>query len=292
MALAFGLVVGSFLNVCIWRMPRDMSVAHPPSHCPLCNTRLGVRDLFPVLSLLVQGRKCRYCKAPISWRYAVVESLTGVAFVTLFWVNGVGRFPYQVEHLLSWVFDSIFVAALIAIFAIDLEHYIIPDELNLAILVTGLGRDACAWALGSGQFGALAPVPFAGASLPLPASVLGAAVGFAVFAGISLLGMLAFKKEAMGGGDVKLAAAIGAHLGWVGALASFLVAILLGAVLGILAILLRLRKRKEYIPFGPYMVLGAVAVLYAGQWVVPAFLRLYPLAAMPPLRSGCWPGIP
>lgn len=278
--LLLGLVVGSFLNVCIWRMPREMSVAQPPSHCPACETRLRPWDLVPVLSFLLQGRKCRYCKAPISWRYAVVETLTGAAFVLAYLVDGVGA---------PLFFDAVMIAALIAIFAIDLEHYIIPDELNLLLVMTGIGREV--WgrvATGQWAYPIFLPIPWTEYQVMLPASVVGLVASVLLFLGMGLLGEWLFKREALGFGDVKLAAGLGAHLGLLGALSSYLIAIVLGAVVGIALIACGLRKRAEYIPFGPAMVLGALAVIYAGQWVVPWLLDLYQVhLASVPVRS--WP---
>ncbi|HOM80248.1 MAG TPA: prepilin peptidase [Armatimonadota bacterium] len=277
-----GLTVGSFVNVCIYRMPLDQSVVRPPSRCPACNTQLRAKDLVPVLSFLIQGRKCRYCKAPISWRYAIVESLTGVAFATLFFVHGPS---------VALLFDAALVAALIAICAIDLEHYIIPDELNLFLVVTGILRDV--WGrvtTGSWSHAAHIAIPFTEWELTLPSSVLGIVVGFTLFLAIGWLGSALFKKEALGGGDLKLAMGLGAHLGWLGAVASFYLAIVFGAVVGIGLIALGVKKRGEYIPFGPAMVLGALAIVYAGYWVVPLFLRLYSLSSgVGPVAVRSWP---
>ncbi|MBI3945073.1 MAG: prepilin peptidase [Armatimonadetes bacterium] len=274
MTFALGLAVGSFLNVCIWRMPRDESVVRPPSHCPACDARLRARDLVPVFSFLLQGRKCRYCKAPISWRYAVVELTTAVAFLGLYLVDGAGA---------PLLFDALLVAALIAIFAIDLEHYIIPHELNYFLMFTGVAREVYG-RLATGQWSH--PVHLLG--IPVPASVVGIALGVAVFAGIGWLGQLAFRQESMGGGDLRLAAGIGAHLGWLGLTASVVLAVVAGAVVGVGLIATGLRKRREYIPFGPFIVLGALAVVYAGQWVVPGFLALYGFhPENVPIRS--WP---
>ncbi len=275
----FGLVVGSFLNVCIWRMPQEMSVVAPPSRCTSCGTRLRPRDLVPVLSFLLHGRKCGYCKAPISWRYAIVETLTGIAFALLFLVDGLR---------IGLVFDVVFVAALIAIFAIDLEHYIIPDELNLVAAVAGIGRDVWGLATDPNHHALAIAVPGTGWDLLLPYSIVGLAAGLLVFWGIVVLGQLLFKKEAMGLGDVKLAMAIGANLGWVGALASFFLAVVSGAVLGLALMGLHVRKRDEQIPFGPFMVIGALAVVYCGQWVVPALLGLYSIHPETPVPLRTW----
>lgn len=263
-------------------MPREMSIVQPPSHCTSCNTRLRPWDLIPVVSFLIQGRKCRYCGEPISWRYAIVESLTGLAFVLLYLVDGVGA---------ALIFDALFVAALIAIFAIDLEHYIIPDELNAFAVLTGIGRDVFGLVTGRGDYALRLPVPGTQWELGVPASILGLLVGFGLFLLIGFLGSLIFKREALGGGDLKLAAGIGAQLGWLGAVASFYLAIVFGAVVGVGLIALGVKKRGEYIPFGPAMVIGALAVIYCGHWVLPALLAVYSLHPQNgmalPVRS--WP---
>lgn len=268
-----GLVVGSFLNVCIWRLPRNESVIRPPSHCPVCHTPLRARDLVPVLSFLLLKGKCRYCQAPISWRYTIVELATGVMFVGALMVNGPGA---------PFVFDLFFVGALIAIFTIDLEHYIIPHELNYSAVLTGLARDLYGrWSTGEWSHAVSVGVD-------LPASVVGIAAGVALFACIGWLGKWVFRQEAMGGGDLRLAAGIGAHLGWLGLLTAFVLSVVVGATVGMGLILAKRKKRREYVPFGPFLVLGALAVLYAGNWVVPTFLSLYGFSTTSvPVRS--WP---
>lgn len=265
-------------------MPRDISVVRPPSRCPACNTRLAARDLVPVLSFLIQGRKCRYCRSPISWRYAIVESLTAASFVGLYFVDGPGA---------ALVFDAVFVSALVVIFAIDLEHYIIPDELNGVAAAAGLARDA--WgrvATGTWSHAVHIGLPGSGWEVVLPASVAGAAVGLVIFWLIRWLGSLAFRREALGGGDVKLGAAIGAHLGWVSTLAVFVLSVGFGTVVGLGLIAVGwLRQGKyrafQYIAFGPYMVLGALAVVYGGPALVSSVLGLWWPVAAPPVRS--WP---
>ncbi|NLC57897.1 MAG: prepilin peptidase [Armatimonadetes bacterium] len=279
-----GAVVGSFLNVCIWRMPRDASVVQPPSRCPACNTRLRARDLVPVFSFLAQGRKCRYCRSPISWRYAVVETLTAVAFAALYFVDG---------PTAALAFDAVFVATLIAIFAIDLEHYIIPHELNLVAAATGILRDVWGRAItGAWSHPTALGVPGSDLELIVPASLMGLAVGFLVFLTLGWLGAVAFRREALGGGDLKLAAAIGAHLGWVSAVASFLLAVAVGTVAGLALVAAGLRRRGKYtpyryIPFGPAMVIGALVVVYSGPALVSAVLSLWWPVPAPAVRS--WP---
>ena len=264
-----GLGIGSFVNVCIYRMPRDESVVLPPSHCPACGARLRPADLVPLFSFLLLGRRCRYCKAPISWRYFVVELLTGLTFLG-FWLAHLPRLRGLPEIATLIVF-IVFAAMLIAIFIIDLEHYIIPDELVLVGLLGGVGRDALGLLFWNGLPRPLSlPLPwgawtFKGIANGIPSSLAGIVVGVVVFQGIALFSRLVFRKEGMGGGDVKLAAAIGAVVGPGLALLTFGLAIFAGAFLGGALMLARVKKRGDYIPFGPFLAAAAIAVMLAPQ---------------------------
>ena len=255
-AFLTGLSVGSFLNVCIWRMPRDESIVQPPSHCPKCGHRLRALELVPLLSFLWLGRHCRKCKAPISWRYFVVELLTGLVFVALWLVC----WP---DRLWDLPFYLIFAACLIAIFLIDLEHMIIPDELviagGVAATVKALGE---LFGVAGATSRGLVHLPFPGTNgFPFPEFVLGAFVGAAFFILVELFSRLLFRKEGMGGGDMKLGAAIGALLGPKTALLSFGLAVFAGAFIGVGLLLARRKKRVDYIPFGPFMVVSAFLLM-------------------------------
>lgn len=257
-AFVYGTVVGSFLNVCIWRLPRDESLIRPGSHCPSCDRLLRAWDLVPLFSFLVQRRKCRYCGAPISWRYFGVELLTGLYFVLTY-------------HSFGWGIDSLayalFGAALIAVFFIDLEHWIIPDQLSLAGIAIGLARDGIGLADGSRSAYPL-PIPWTGWHLPVPQSVAGILICGGVFYAIAALSYYVFKKEGIGGGDIKLAAAVGATLSLDRALLSFFLAVALGSAIGIGLILARRKTGKDYVPFGPMMVAGAVlSIFYGGRLI-------------------------
>ncbi|UCH34228.1 MAG: prepilin peptidase [Armatimonadota bacterium] len=256
---ALGTAVGSFLNVCIYRLPRDESIVQPPSHCPACGERLRPLDLVPLLSFLALGRKCRYCGVPISWRYFVVELITGAAFLTAWltsqevWTAGAPAIAWLVGKL-------VFAGLFIAIFFIDLEHMIIPDELAFAGIGVGVVLDVAGillWDKPLLTFG----IPWTSWVLSLPASVVGIVVGAVFFILMELFSQLVFRKEGMGGGDLKLGAAIGALLGPAMALLSFALAVVAGALVGIVLIVTRLRRRHEYIPFGPFMVVCAFAVM-------------------------------
>lgn len=225
----FGAAFGSFLNVVIYRLPRGMSLAQPPSHCPKCNHRLGTLDLFPLLSFLLAGAKCRYCKAPIGWRYFMVELLMGTLWGALWWqlvVQGsdVGRF----------VALAAFSTALVAALFVDLEHFIIPDSINAIILLIGLAYNA--WLIFQGGQGWIS---FGG--MTLPASVAGWIVGVLALWLIAFGGRVFLGKDAMGHGDIKLARGIGAVLFPVAALVSFGLSIVIGLVFGIVSIFLAKR---------------------------------------------------
>jgi leader peptidase (prepilin peptidase)/N-methyltransferase len=265
----FGLAIGSFLNVCIHRLPRDESIVWPPSHCPHCNARLRPWDNLPLLSQLLLRSRCRACGAHYSWRYFIVELLAGLVFGGLWLIYG----P-TVEFALM----VLFAAVLIVVFFVDLEHMIIPDQLPLVAAAAGLlknGYDLVARhsvaLVGDPSVAKLPglrpwvhlPIPWTGYSLPIPAAVAGLVLGAAVFILIDLFSQLLFRKEGMGGGDMKLGAAIGAVLGPTLALLSFGLAVVAGAVIGMALILVRLRKRAEYVPFGPFLAVTALAVALA-----------------------------
>lgn len=214
-----GAIVGSFLNVVIWRLPRGGAralVSPAFSHCPHCKRQLTAWENIPLVSFLALRARCRTCREPISPRYFVVELVTACLFVAMYL-----RFGPTVEAAAY----CLFLAALLAALFIDLELFIIPDELNTFALLVGIGLDI--WLMTHGD---PRHVPAMGW---LPRSILGAMVCAATFVFIQLLGLALFKKDAMGDGDVKLARAIGAMLPLQQALVSFLLAVATGAVIGL-----------------------------------------------------------
>lgn len=255
-------------------MPNDVSIVNPPSHCPKCNTRLRGLDLVPLLSFLALGRKCRYCGAPIGWRYFGVELLTGLIGVALFW-------KFQ-ANLVDFFLFALFSAALVAVVFIDLDHWIIPDQLNVFGIVIGIGREVVGLVTHeSGHSLLRIPIPFTGLYVPMLWSVAGMVICAAIFYGIAFFGELAFKKEAMGGGDVKLAGAIGAVLcgsfaSWLGlgmALLSFFIAVFVGSIIGIaLMIAQRAKENGHMLPFGPMMVVGVFVTLFYGRDMIGWYL--------------------
>ena len=268
-AFLYGIVVGSFLNVCIYRLPEEQSIVHPPSHCPSCNTRLKTVDLVPLASFLLLGRKCRYCGAPITWRYFVVELITGLLFVGVYLTYGcsIDFFAY-----------ALFISALLIAFFVDLDCFIIPDQVWIAGVIIGIARDIAHLIAGNDILLRI-DIPFTAYYLPMLPSVAGIVVCGGIFYLIAYVSYYIFRPRdeaarqdyegAMGGGDVKLAGAVGAVLGIIPALVSFFLAVILGTLVGVTYIILKARAEKRSmpwrteIPFGPYMVAGAIAVILA-----------------------------
>lgn len=192
----YGICIGSFLNVVIYRLPRGESLSAPPSHCPNCNYRLGPLDLIPLFSFLALGCKCRKCKQPISWRYFGVELLTGLLFLAI-------TLRYQ-HNLADCIAMLLFAAVLIPIFFIDWATFQIQDSLNLTAFTIAVGRDVVGIAANEPSHALLWGW--------LPRSILGAVVGILIFGAVRVAGWLWKRQEAMGLGDVLLARAMGAML--------------------------------------------------------------------------------
>jgi len=247
--LCLGLAIGSFLNVCIYRLPAKRSLLRPGSHCPHCGSPIRPYDNIPLLSYLILTGRCRQCKAKISIRYPLVELLTGLLFVALFVVYG---------PTLQFLIFSLLVASLLVITLIDLDLSIIPDRITLPGIVIGLLLSPFSTHLGSGVRG-------------ITTAAIGLAVGGILFFLIALLGELIFKKESMGGGDIKLAAMLGAFLGWKGALVSFFLAFFVGAIVGGVMVLVSSKGRGSRIPFGPFLALGATCYLLLGDLMMKAY---------------------
>ncbi len=224
-----GLVTGSFLNVCISRIPEEGSIVYPPSHCPKCKSTLRAYDLIPLISYLILRGRCRYCGEKISIRYPVVEALTA-ALLLIFYL--------KVGFSVRFAAILIFSILLVLISFIDIEHMVIPDFLMLIGIGTGLAYSAY-----SGNF---------------IESLTGACFGFSFMFLISSAAKYALKKEAMGDGDIKLLIMLGANLGIERTLLSVLFASLTGAAAGIALILLKKLNREDYIPFAPFLALGAI----------------------------------
>jgi leader peptidase (prepilin peptidase)/N-methyltransferase len=226
MAGLLGLVLGSFLNVCTLRWPTDESVVSPPSRCPGCGTEIRWYDNIPVLSYLILRGKCRFCQAVISPQYPVVELATGLIWAGVFLQHGL-----SVES----VRGALFLSILLGIAVTDARFYIIPDQFSL----------------GGGALG-LALAPLAG-GLTTSQAFVGAAVGFGVLLAVAKFGKWAFKKDAMGGGDLKMMGMVGAFLGVPGVLLTLFLGALLGSVIfGPIS-----WKTGKLVPFGIFLAVGA-----------------------------------
>ena len=236
----FGLLIGSFLNVCIWRLPREESIIRPGSHCPACSTVLGARDLVPVLSWLFLRGKCRFCGEKIPARYPAVELLTGGLFFACYLHYGLT--PGLVAAL-------VFSAFMVAITFIDLDHQIILDGMLALLAVCGLGLQ-----LWTGSVGFVS-------------MLIGAFVG-----GGLLLLLAILSRGGMGGGDVKFAAALGFWLGWPGILLGLFLGFVLGGLISLLLLVTGLRGRKDFIPFGPFIAIGAWIALLYGRRILDWYL--------------------
>ena len=247
-----GLCIGSFLNVCIWRIPRDESIVWPGSHCPDCNHAIAPWDNLPLLSWILLGGKCRHCRAPISPRYFVVELLTGALFAGLWLVHGWSLFTPV------YVF---FTGALILGTFVDFDHLILPDRVTIGGMVAGpILSFACPELQGRSE-----------RVHALVLSLIGLAVGYGLLWLVATIGRLVLKREAMGMGDVKLLGAIGACLGWQAVLFTIFVSSLSGTLLGFTLIVLGKKELQSKIPYGPHIALAAVLWMFCG----PASIDLY-----------------
>ncbi|HHY31867.1 MAG TPA: prepilin peptidase [Firmicutes bacterium] len=232
----FGAVIGSFLGVCIHRLPRGQSVVRPGSHCPKCKAMLGPSELVPVLSYMLLRGRCRHCGEKISFFYPAIE--VGVGFIFLLIVVGRGVTVGILSYLV--------LASLVVVAAgIDLNHGVIPDRLTLPWMAVGVAAGAL-WGLHE---------------------VAMRAIGLVACGGLVFLIAL-LSRGGMGGGDVKLMALVGSFLGPWGGLASFMIACFIGAAVGIGLIVAGLKKRKDEIPFGPFIAAGAIIVCISGTWVL------------------------
>jgi leader peptidase (prepilin peptidase)/N-methyltransferase len=241
----FGLLIGSFLNVVIHRMPRDLSIVRPRSRCPSCGTPIPATQNIPVVSWLLLRGRCASCGARISARYPAVEAGTALLFVATGRLDGVSI------HL---PFHLAFVAILIAVALIDLDFQIIPDPLSIGGFALGLLHAAIAGSLRE--------------------ALLGAALGAGILWGIGALYFAVRRIEGMGGGDVKLAAMLGAFLGWQGILLTIFLSSFFGAVAGILLMRAQGTGGLTRVPYGTFLAPAAILILFVGGPLVDAYFRL------------------
>jgi leader peptidase (prepilin peptidase)/N-methyltransferase len=242
-----GLAIGSFLNVVIHRLPRRESLVSPGSRCPSCGYALGAVDNVPVLSWVLLGGRCRKCRTRISVRYPVVELVTAAVFIAHYYVFG--WTPLLAVRL-------VFASSLVALFAIDLEHHLLPDAITLPGIVVGLL-----------------------ASLFLPPGIRDALIGILAGGGVLwLIGEAYYRyagEEGMGGGDVKMLAMIGAFLGWKLVIVTLVFSSIAGAVIGLAVIAIRRGGMKYALPYGTFLSVAALVASLYGEQIVHWYTGLY-----------------
>jgi leader peptidase (prepilin peptidase)/N-methyltransferase len=296
----FGAHIGSFLNVCIWRMPRHESVVHPPSHSPSCNTRLRGIDLIPLLSQLLLRGQCRYCGAKFSWRYFGIECLTGFLFALVGlqagYLDGSGFWARWSGDPIHLARDLIFMSTLVVVFFVDYDTRLIQLESVLLLGLAGVSYDAWRFYQGTttladgSHFAAMLPAPLPGSILAMVVAATGLWVMREIFSRL-------YGKEALGLGDVLLVAAIAANLGWNATILTFFfLAAVVGASIGVTLQIPRAHRAYRWgkerfrryggqdhskalarrafrraMPFGPMLAAGAVAALLYGEQINAAY---------------------
>jgi leader peptidase (prepilin peptidase) / N-methyltransferase len=247
-AFIFGAAVGSFLNVCIYRLPAKTSIVKPASRCPHCLHPLRFYDNIPLISFIFLRAKCRYCGESISWRYPLIELITAILALLLFL-----KFGLTIKFFTFFIFTAV----LIVITFIDLDHQIIPDVITLPGI----------------------PVFFLAAiflvKLPWQEALPGLLIGGGILLAIAYVYELITKREGMGGGDIKLLAMIGGFLGWKSLIFVLLVSSFTGAVIGITAMIIKGQDMKYAVPFGPFLSFAAVAYLFWGDDFLRTLFLLY-----------------
>ncbi len=247
MIFVLGLCLGSFLNVCIYRLPLGKSLVSPGSSCPKCGNPIRFYDNIPVLSYIILRGKCRACKANVSLRYPLVELLTGMLAVVI-WI----RFGWHIQA----VFFFFFCACLLVITFIDIDHRIIPDIISLPGIIIGL-----------------AAAPFFG-QISWQGSLAGVITGGGCLLAVALVYKALTGKEGMGGGDIKLLAMIGAFTGWKGVLFTVFVASATGTVIGLILMIKAGKNMKFAVPFGPFLAVGAITYVFFGNFLINWYLNV------------------
>jgi leader peptidase (prepilin peptidase)/N-methyltransferase len=268
-ALLLGLTVGSFLNVCIWRLPRGQSISRPVgSHCPKCGQALTGWDNIPLVSYLLLGGKCRYCGDSISWRYPLVEGLTGLLFLVLY-IRQSAVAGVNPGHV---VVMGLVIALLVAASGVDLEYLIIPDEISVFGILGGLLAGVLLPGLhvGGAPYHTFQDLTGIGPLDGLIGSVIGAIVGGGLVLVFAIGGALVFRQEAMGIGDVKLMGMVGAFMGWKVAVLAFVLAPFFGLVYGIPLVLL---KDEHTMPYGPFLSGGTVVTILFREYLCGQLVR-------------------
>ena len=263
----FGACWGSFLNVCIYRIPAELSVVKPRSRCPKCMTNLAWRDNIPIFGWLVLGGKCRYCKAPISARYPSIELLTALLF-TWVWL----KYPLLLENGYDFRFAAywVLVFGLILGSMVDVDEMWLPDRCTIGGMIIGPILSFLIPAMHGTDSHTVA----------LIRSLVGLAFGFGLLWSVGFFGKMVFKKDAMGFGDVKLMGALGAFLGFESIVFIVFVSSLLGSIIGVSLITMGQKEWQSRLPFGPYIALAALIWLLGGSEWWDAYMNWMTSTAM------------
>ena len=246
MVFIFGLCIGSFLNVCIYRIPAKKSMAFPGSACPNCHTAIKFYDNIPLLSYISLGGKCRQCQSPISLRYPLIECLTGALALGLYL-----KFGLSIETVVYFIF----ICTLIVITFIDIDHRIIPDLITIPGIFVFF------------------TAAFAIASLSWIDSLLGILIGGGSLFVVAVLYHLLTHKEGMGGGDIKLLAMIGALVGWKGVFFTIFVSSAVGTLVGLSIMIATRQNLKLAVPFGPFLSIGAATYIFIGPRLIAWYFQ-------------------
>ncbi|MFC1839396.1 prepilin peptidase [Thermodesulfobacteriota bacterium] len=250
-AFLFGLCIGSFLNVCIYRIPIKKSIVSPPSGCTSCGKKIGFYDNIPVLSYLILRGRCRYCHESISIMYPLIELVTGLLSVAL-----LIRFNIFNHQFYFYFIFMIFTAALLCVSFIDLRHQIIPDVISLPGIIAGF------------------ILSFFSSHITWVHSLIGILVGGGILYIVALLFEVLMKKEGMGGGDIKLLAMIGAWLGWKAVPFVILLSSLTGLLLGGASLVISRQGIRSRIPFGPFLSLSALIYIFYGNEIINWYFNI------------------
>lgn len=244
--------MGSFLNVCIHRLPRGESLLYPPSHCPECGSSIRWFDNIPLISYLLLKGRCRSCKRHISFQYPLVEAITGFLFLSAF-------LPYSLNSSIISLFpllgDLLLISFLIPIFFIDLKHQIIPNSLSYPLIISGV------------IFGFLQQT--------LLSSAVGAGIGGGTLFLIYFIASRVLKEEGMGAGDIKLSIGIGAFLGGEKTLLFLFLSFIIGGIFAAIFLLLHLKERRERIPFAPFLTGSALISIFFGDKLICLYLNSF-----------------
>jgi leader peptidase (prepilin peptidase)/N-methyltransferase len=244
----FGICIGSFLNVCIYRLPHSNSIVFPPSACPECRVPIRLYDNIPILSYIFLKGKCRNCSTPISIRYPLVELMAGLFAISVYL-----KFGISLDALIIYCF----IASLIIIIYIDIDHWIIPDSISLPGILVGFA------------------VSFFVDRIHYTDSILGILIGGGTLWLVAFVYQLLAKKEGMGGGDIKLLAMIGAFLGWKGVILTIFLSSVIGTVANVPGMLLSKKFFNYKLPFGPFIAIAAMMDVFFEDKIIAFYMNTF-----------------